>query len=73
MTNETEKTTQELKKIKTKWSKDKIPACINNKNHKWKGAVESCICRVCGYDVLDNCYKEVEEQRGNLDKSRQED
>ena len=44
------------KKIKTKWSKNKIPSCINGKNHKWKGGEETGICLKCGFDVFDNCY-----------------
>ena len=59
MTNET----QTEKMIKTKWSKNKVPSCVNGKNHRWKDAVETAICLTCGYDVFDMQYKEVE-QRG---------
>jgi hypothetical protein len=45
--------------IKTKWNKHKIPRCLKGKNHKWKGSPETAICLKCGYDVFDNCYKEV--------------
>jgi len=62
METHTEQTTLELKKIKTKWRKEKIPACTGNKSHKWKGSPESAICLKCGYDVFDMCYHSVEKE-----------
>jgi len=46
-------------KIRTRWSNQKIPVCKDGKNHKWKGSKETGICLKCGYDVFDECYKEV--------------
>ena len=48
--------------MKTKWSNEKIPKCKVGKNHKWKGSSETGICLKCGYDVLDECYKEIEQE-----------
>lgn len=50
------------KRIKTKWSKEKIPLCLKG-NHKWKDSSETGICLKCGYDVFDRCYKQVEETK----------
>ena len=48
--------------VKCKFSKNEIPRCLKGKNHNWKDSNkvhgESCICAKCGYDVLDNCYRE---------------
>jgi len=46
------------KQIWTRW-RNKVPACIKGKNHSWK-AEETGICVKCGYDVFDECYKEVD-------------
>lgn len=48
------------REIKTKWRNKKVPACKKGKNHKWKGSEETGICLKCGYDVFDECYREVE-------------
>lgn len=36
---------------------EEIPRCKIGKNHRWKGASESEICRKCGYDIFDEQYK----------------
>ena len=55
--------------MKTKWSNQEIPKCKIGKNHKWKGAVETAICRKCGYDVFDGYYKKIKDEV--QDKSEQ--
>ncbi len=47
------------KTIKTKWKNGKVPKSKKGKNNKWKGSSETGICLKCGYDVFDDCYKEV--------------
>ena len=47
---------------KTRWRKEEIPSCINDKNHKWKGSDESGVCQKCGYDVFDLCYRKKGER-----------
>lgn len=49
-----------------KKERDKIPLCImGRKNHAWKLGVkifrESHICGKCGYDILEDVHKKVEE------------
>ena len=46
--------------IKTKWSKEKVPVCIDGKNHRWKGSSETGCCLKCGYDVFDGYHKKVD-------------
>lgn len=48
--------------VRTKYGKD-APKCLDNKRHQWKRGQdkfrESGICKRCGYDVFDECYRQT--------------